>query len=291
MNDDAATIAQPLKNLLQGLAAQAPTELLPMLALFARRPVSEEDLVTFVETAPPNDPGMIQLRLALAKWDASEDLELYDEDGNETDAGTIARRVAVVGALGLSEQAEAILRHEVPVHVQNLIVITREFEPWYEEARNKRSTLYWDDYQEYVTQVMKWPASSITALDQSTNAVVERLTDPARTDIKPTKGLVVGYVQSGKTANFTGVIAKAVDAGYRLVIVMTGTSRSFAPRPSDASTWNSWASRTCSPARTRPTPRSPRDWTTSRTRTGLRASSSSTVKLHSTSPGQRASAA
>ena len=30
-------------------------------------------------------------------------------------------------------------------------------------------------------------------------------------------------MQSGKTANFTGVIAKAIDAGYRLVIVLTGT--------------------------------------------------------------------
>ena len=37
------------------------------------------------------------------------------------------------------------------------------------------------------------------------------------------KGLVVGYVQSGKTANFTGVTAKAIDAGYRLVIVLAGT--------------------------------------------------------------------
>jgi hypothetical protein len=34
----------------------------------------------------------------------------------------------------------------------------------------------------------------------------------------------VGYVQSGKTANFTGVVAKAVDAGYRLIIVLTGTT-------------------------------------------------------------------
>ena len=33
----------------------------------------------------------------------------------------------------------------------------------------------------------------------------------------------MGYVQSGKTANFTGVIAKALDAGYRLVIVLGGT--------------------------------------------------------------------
>ena len=60
-------------------------------------------------------------------------------------------------------------------------------------------------------------------MDGATTAVVERLADPLRTEAYPTRGLVVGYVQSGKTAHFTGVTAKAIDAGYRLVIVMTGT--------------------------------------------------------------------
>jgi hypothetical protein len=223
MSTDALNLSQPLKNLLQGLAEQDPAPLLPMLTLFAKQSVSEEELLAFVDVAPPNDGGMIQFRLALAKWDASEDLKLSDPHGDETGSGTIARRVAVVQALGLSERAEAILREKIPVHVQDIIVITKEFEPWYEEERHKRSTLYWDDYEKYLTQVKKWPASSITTLDQSTDAVVERLTDPIRAEIKPTRGLVVGYVQSGKTANFTGVIAKAIDAGYRLVIVMTGT--------------------------------------------------------------------
>ncbi len=58
---------------------------------------------------------------------------------------------------------------------------------------------------------------------QTTTDVIERLSDPTRETIKQTKGLVVGYVQSGKTANFTGVVAKAIDAGYRLIIVLTGT--------------------------------------------------------------------
>ncbi len=52
---------------------------------------------------------------------------------------------------------------------------------------------------------------------------MERLTDPEQEEAYQAKGLVVGYVQSGKTANFTGVVAKAIDAGYRLVIVLTGT--------------------------------------------------------------------
>ena len=36
------------------------------------------------------------------------------------------------------------------------------------------------------------------------------------------RGLVLGYVQSGKTTNFTAVIAKAADAGYRFFIVLSG---------------------------------------------------------------------
>ncbi|WP_067885346.1 Z1 domain-containing protein [Nocardia vaccinii] len=223
MSTDALALSQPLKNLLQGLGNQEPTPLLPILSLFAQHPVSEEEFLAFVDLAPPNDGGMIQLRQALSNWDASEDLKLSDQHGKQTVAGTTARRTAVVQTLGLSEQVDAILRVKTPVRVQHSITISKEFEPWYKEARHKRSTLYWDDYEKYLTHVKKWPASSITNLNRSTTKVVERLTDPLRAEVKQTKGLVVGYVQSGKTANFTGVIAKAIDAGYRLVIVMTGT--------------------------------------------------------------------
>lgn len=223
MSDAGPSLSLPLKNLLQGLAEQAPIALLPMLSGFAGRTVSEDDLLAFVQQAPPNDPGMIQLRLALAKWDASNDLKLIGADGQETGSGTIARRITVVKNLGLSDEFEGVLREKVPVHVEGAIVISKEFEPWYEAVRHQRSTMYWDHYEKYLAQEKKWPAASITTIDQSTDAVVERLTDPTRPDIKRTKGLVVGYVQSGKTANFTGVIAKAIDAGYRLVIVMTGT--------------------------------------------------------------------
>src|SRR3989304_5950078 len=34
--------------------------------------------------------------------------------------------------------------------------------------------------------------------------------------------MVVGHVQSGKTANYTGVICKATDAGYKLVVIIAG---------------------------------------------------------------------
>ncbi|MEU0091825.1 Z1 domain-containing protein [Kribbella sp. NPDC006257] len=213
----------PLRNLLQGFAEQSPRPLLPALAIFGGIQVSEEELVAFVQSAPINHNAMIALRLAFAKWDASDDMVLLGPDGVEAGSGTVARRVAVVSALGLSPAAEGEIRSVIPVHQEDTIVISREFEPWYEEARHQRSSLYWDDYEKYLAEVKKWPASSIATLDQGTNSVIERLADPTRVEVKQTKGLVVGYVQSGKTANFTGVIAKAVDAGYRLIVVMTGT--------------------------------------------------------------------
>ncbi|MEV6285626.1 Z1 domain-containing protein [Kribbella sp. NPDC051770] len=215
--------ATPLRNLLQGFAEQTPGPLLPVLTMFGGGEVSEEELLAFVRVASVNNNAMIALRLAFSKWDAREDLDSPGLDGVPTAPSTIARRRAVVHQLGLSPAAEEVIRAVIPVHQKKSIIISKEFEPWYEEARHQRSSLYWDDYEKYLAEIKRWPASSITTLDQSTNSVIERLSDPTRAEIKQTKGLVVGYVQSGKTANFTGVIAKAVDAGYRLVIVMTGT--------------------------------------------------------------------
>ncbi|YCH09998.1 Z1 domain-containing protein [Arthrobacter sp. alpha11c] len=60
-------------------------------------------------------------------------------------------------------------------------------------------------------------------MDVSTREVVSRLSDPTNETLYQSKGLVVGYVQSGKTAQFAGTIAKSIDAGYRLIIVLAGT--------------------------------------------------------------------
>ncbi|MFD7676205.1 Z1 domain-containing protein [Streptomyces anulatus] len=59
-------------------------------------------------------------------------------------------------------------------------------------------------------------------IDNSFDAVPSHLADPTRPTAQRSHGLVMGYVGSGKTANFTAVTAKAIDAGYRLVILVSG---------------------------------------------------------------------
>lgn len=62
---------------------------------------------------------------------------------------------------------------------------------------------------------------SVGAVDQSTSRIVSLLEHPATVEFT-TKGLVLGHVQAGKTTNYTGVMAKTADRGYRLFIVLAG---------------------------------------------------------------------
>ncbi|GHF11786.1 Z1 domain-containing protein [Pseudolysinimonas yzui] len=214
--------ADGLTNALTGIR-HAPKPILRLLEIHAGRLVSEAEFAEFVTSAAENDPALVQLRLDVAGWDSDESLDTTATVDGPTPPHTAARRDAICRALELEDMGITALTRRVPIFEKAAIVISKKFEPWYREARKKRTTVYWDDYETYLRDVKKWEAEAIASLDQTTTDVIERLSDPTRAEIKQTKGLVVGYVQSGKTANFTGVVAKAVDAGYRLIIVLTGT--------------------------------------------------------------------
>lgn len=64
-------------------------------------------------------------------------------------------------------------------------------------------------------------ARTLAGIDQLTTATLNAMSAPGSREFSD-RGLVLGYVQSGKTTNFTALAAKAVDAGYKLVIVLAG---------------------------------------------------------------------
>jgi Z1 domain len=179
-------------------------------------------LCAYLASASLNDVLRKAIHLAVSRWDIAP-----SED--EWTAGTAARsgerRTRTYEMLGFSKLAGAIQCFDdlFPLDHLRAVVISEEFQPWYSSIlRETRGALYYSSY-ENVLRRKNWPVSALASLDESTTQVVERLTDPQRVEARQAKGLVVGYVQSGKTANFTGVIAKSIDAGYRLVIVLTGT--------------------------------------------------------------------
>ncbi|MEU0058597.1 Z1 domain-containing protein [Streptomyces sp. NPDC006334] len=155
----------------------------------------------------------------LTAWDFAEDPAW----ASATTARTDERRTAVYDRLRLGADLRKTLDDAVPVaKVPGSTVITRDFEPWYTPERASARSFYWTAYERKL-RAKGWSDAAIASLDEASRAVVERLADPEQPAARQAKGLVVGYVQSGKTANFTGVTAKAIDAGYRLVIVLGGT--------------------------------------------------------------------
>lgn len=76
----------------------------------------------------------------------------------------------------------------------------------------------WPRYKSILRE--KIPAA-LDSVDESTDSILGSSANPKKAGDKR-KGLVLGYVQSGKTANYAALIAKAVDAGYRIVIVLAG---------------------------------------------------------------------
>lgn len=101
-----------------------------------------------------------------------------------------------------------------------------DFEPWLETVRPEIENgpdpwYFWSRYKKLLFK-NKLPQDVIYGTDQVTDIILGRLGNPW--DIRPwsRKGMVVGHVQSGKTANYTGLVCKAADVGYRLIIVIAG---------------------------------------------------------------------
>jgi hypothetical protein len=103
------------------------------------------------------------------------------------------------------------------------IVDAEDFRPWLHDARinGEVGDFYWGRYRRLL-HLKGLPKSVIDATDEVTDRVLDRLGNPKNPSRWSRRGMVVGHVQSGKTANYTGLICKAADAGYRLIVVIAG---------------------------------------------------------------------
>jgi hypothetical protein len=104
------------------------------------------------------------------------------------------------------------------------IVKEDENNPWLSE---KRATIdftngFWGNYKQYLEEEKNYSPDVINKLDLLTDEILNNLFDPTLRIKINKKGLVVGQVQSGKTGNYTGLICKAADAGFGLIIVLAG---------------------------------------------------------------------
>lgn len=91
---------------------------------------------------------------------------------------------------------------------------------WYKASVN--DGFFWNRYKDYLSNIKKWSKPVVERLHNTTEDVMDDLGNPKSENPFQRRGLLLGDVQSGKTATYTAICNKATDAGYKVIIVLAG---------------------------------------------------------------------
>lgn len=140
---------------------------------------------------------------------------------NAVDEVLEMRRFAMV-------ERDALLREALAhytLHVDDFKILEgkERREPWLLSEKASIQWNFWNRYKQYLEDEKMFAPEVLNGVDRLTDRILDNLFDPTKENIQiAKKGLVVGQVQSGKTSNYTGLICKAADSGFRLIIVLAG---------------------------------------------------------------------
>jgi hypothetical protein len=104
---------------------------------------------------------------------------------------------------------------------------SENYRPWLLSKKSDIDWYYWERYRKHLLMAKNFSPNVVGSLDEITDDVLDHLEDPTKVGAWARRGLVVGHVQSGKTANYTGLVCKAADAGYKVIIILTGMLNSL----------------------------------------------------------------
>lgn len=107
-----------------------------------------------------------------------------------------------------------------PLLPANILAVDKNKTDWLKKV-DRSSWNYWPELRLFLLNQKNWDLSALRSLDDHTDKTLRLLGCPQEKSFD-IRGLVLGYVQSGKTANYSALCAKAADAGYRLIIVLSG---------------------------------------------------------------------
>lgn len=142
---------------------------------------------------------------------------------------------AFPNVLSKKDIEEIVEDYEINVGVKafdpDTLVSTNESSEWFEKKKGEQSRLhdYWERYSDYLSQEKDFDEDTIKVLKRSTEEILGYCANPTPSlgEPKKRKGLVVGDVQSGKTANYMALISMACDYDYKLIIILAGLTDSL----------------------------------------------------------------
>ena len=132
--------------------------------------------------------------------------------------------------------AKARLKIEQMVNIKvsdSGYVVNRNVKRWLtEERKGQIKWSCWSRYKEWLKSSF-YAKDSIERIDADTDKILTLMGDPKATDSFKSRGLIIGDVQSGKTGTYTGLISKAADAGYKVIIVIAGVLNTLREQTQD----------------------------------------------------------
>jgi len=151
-------------------------------------------------------------------------LALLDETPTREDVEEKARQLSLAfnynGSLGAAiEEALIAIDTRMGAGVSLVDVEAEHDDEWV--FKREIQWTYSDAYEKHLKSE-KWHPSVVQSLSDVSMKILGHLQDPVSEGVWDRRGLVIGHVQSGKTANYIGLVARAADAGYKFIIVIAG---------------------------------------------------------------------
>ena len=118
-----------------------------------------------------------------------------------------------------------ILRADFSIGKGQITILSEDIEPWLNDEKANINFELWNRYKLYMAN--NDPSFPVSDLDDFTDKILDKCVNPKKIGSWDRRGMVVGHVQSGKTSNYVGLINKATDAGYKVIIIIAGTISSL----------------------------------------------------------------
>ena len=140
----------------------------------------------------------------------------------------------------IDQQVEDLARNfEIQFNVHQdfgFVIRKKNSEPWWQmEVENGLNTHYSSRFHEYILQDEKaqLPVAVANRTNEVTDQIIDLVGNPKLDGHWKRRGMVIGHVQSGKTLNYSSVITKAADAGYRVILLLAGLTNSLRKQTQD----------------------------------------------------------
>ena len=105
--------------------------------------------------------------------------------------------------------------------------VKSDYAPWLKGRLSEIDFYYWNRLRDYLLEEQILPPNVVSRLDSLSEEILDYCGNPDDDGAWSRRGMVMGHVQSGKTTNYTALICKAADAGYRIIILLAGLTNSL----------------------------------------------------------------